>query len=73
MTRYLFYMRFSFFWGGWGGWGRRVVTGFKIVITIVAKSRGTLNTITSSNVLRNIHATQCKWSIGLRSRCKQGK
>ena len=42
MTCYLFYMRFSFF----GGWGRGVVTGFKIVTTIVAKSRDTLNTIT---------------------------
>ena len=39
MTRYLFYMRFF--------WGRGVVAkGFKLVATIVAKSRGTLNTIT---------------------------
>ena len=60
MTRYLFYMRFSFFWGGGGGWGRGVVTGFKIVTTIVAKSRDTLNTITSSKVLRSMHATSDK-------------
>ena len=62
MTRYLFYMRFSFFffWGEGGGLGKGVVTGFKIVTTIVAKSRGTLNTITSSKVLRSIHATSNK-------------
>ena len=42
MTRYLFYRRFFF----WGGGGEGAVTGFKIVTTIVAKSRGTLNTIT---------------------------
>ena len=40
MIRYFFYV--WFFFGGGGG----VVTGFKIVTTIVAKSRGTLNTIT---------------------------
>ena len=59
MTCYLFYMRFSFFLGG-GGWGRGVVTGFKIVTTIVAKSRDTLNTITISKVLRSMHATSDK-------------
>ena len=36
MSRYLLYMRY-FFW--------RVVTGFKIVSIIVAKSRDTLNAI----------------------------
>ena len=42
MTRYLNYMRFIF----WGGDEEVVATGFKIVATIVAKSRATLNTIT---------------------------
>ena len=53
------YEVFFFFWGG-GGWGKGVVTGFKIVTTIVAKSRDTLNTITSSKVLRSIHAISNK-------------
>ena len=42
MTRYLFFLRVFFFGGG----RVMVATGFKIVATIVAKSRGTLNTIT---------------------------
>ena len=56
----LYEVFFFLFLGGGGGLGKGVVTGFKIVTTIVAKSRGTLNTITSSKVLRSIHATSNK-------------
>ena len=46
MTRCLFYMRVFFFFFFWGGGGGGLVTGNKIVATIVAKSGDTLNTIT---------------------------
>jgi len=44
VTRHLLlYMKFFFFCEGGGG---EIVTGLKIVASIVGKSRGTLNTIT---------------------------